>query len=497
MENLPRVDDLIKDQNPHSTAVIHNNKRYTYEDLQKGMHIVAKNLQFHQVYTDKIIVLLGNTPEAIMAIMGISYIGGTFIPVPATIKADRLTEIIKDSGATTIITDEKYFNIVDTLGETETLRAVIEFNKMLPFPDIDKLCQSKPAYPAALMYTSGTTGKPKGVICPHHKIMAAVSSINAYMMHTKKDIVASALPLSHGYGLYQAFTVFEAGGTVLLEDSFAYPVRTLDRIVKHKATGFAAVPSMMHMIMKLDNWQDYLNNLSYITTAGAALPSSTFEILLDELKTVDIIPMYGQTECVRALYYPISLQVKHNVQLQSCGILIPDTQTFINDGRFYATSEAEGELIIKSPHVMDGYWNNPEETKKVFKDGKLYTGDIFGIDENGFHYYIGRTDDIVKVKGERCSPVEIDDKVMKMPDIIEAAAFAMEDPLWGNRFILYVSTDSATLSRADIMRFCKQNLEQFLIPRDVVILGKLPKNDNGKLSRALLKEHYENRGKTE
>ena len=491
MENLTRVDGLLKGHAPESVAIIYNDEYYRYRDLYEGMIKVAGNLVGYNVYTDKIIVLLGNRPEAIMAIMGISYAGGTFIPLPSTIKAHRLQEILEDSGATAIITDGSFDKVLEGLNHDELhdLRLVFDIDVMMP--PSNYLCSSVPNDIAALMYTSGTTGKSKGVICPPEKIMAAVSSINAYLMHTHDDVIATALPLSHGYGLYQILTLLEAGGTILLEDNFAYPARTLERIKKHHATGFAAVPSMIHMMMDIPGWEDYCDSLTYITTAGAALPSKTFQMLTEILDDVEIIPMYGQAECVRTLAYPGSFQRIEGVYFNSCGKTIPDTETCILDRDGKTMPFGEGELLVRSPHVMDGYLNNPEETAKTFKDGWLHTGDIFAIDGEGRHFFVGRKDDVVKIKGERCAPIELDNALMLMPGVFEAAAFAVQDNLWGNRFVVFVSHREELVTKNQVMRFCKKHLEGFLMPKDVVVVEDIPKNGTGKISRQYLKELYE------
>ncbi len=455
------------------------------------MKVAARLCGYHLWSGERIIIHLGNRPETIMAIMGCSYMGCTFVPVADTIKAHRLTEIINDCKATAIITDEKHEGVLDQLGDTD-LQFAFNIDEIPPFNDF--VNRSKPANPAALMYTSGTTGKPKGVICPQHKIMAAVSSINAYMMHTSDDIVATALPLSHGYGLYQVLTLLEAGGGVLLESNFAFPQQTLDRMKRLGVTGFAAVPSMIHMIMQIPGWEEYLDKLSYITTAGAALPPSTFGQLKDTLIDTDIVPMYGQAECVRALYYPASKQRCPHTYLKSCGVTIPDTKTRILDKKTGERSKfGEGELLIKSPHVMDGYWNDPEATARTFKNGWLHTGDYFAIDkETGLHYFVGRKDELIKIKGERVAPQELDDALMNMPGIVEAASFAVADRLWGKRFVVYVAHDGDIIpTKNDVMRFCKRTLEAFLMPKDVVVVDSIPKNGNGKISRSMLKQLYE------
>lgn len=497
MDNLTRIDDLLLQwhkEGEHSflrsdVAIYYEDKAYTYKDLYFGMmKVVATLTEYHLFAGEKIIVHLGNRPEAIMAIMGISYMGHTFVPVPDNIKSFRLTEIVNDCGAKVVFTDERHQPVIDNLGDTSLIYS-FNFDELKPFDGY--LNRSKPANPAALMYTSGTTGKPKGVVCPHEKMLAAVSSINAYMMHTTQDIIATALPLSHGYGLYQILTVMAAGGKILLEPNFAFPQQTLHRIKTYKATGFATVPSAVHMIMQIENWEQYLGSLSYLTTAGAALSPSTFDKLKEFLLDTDIVPMYGQAECVRALQYPAAKQRCPHTFLKSCGIPIPDTKTrILVNGKRY--KHGTGELVVKSPHVMDGYWNNPEETNKTFVNGWLHTGDVFAIDkETGYHFFVGRYDDVIKIKGERCAPQELDDAIVEMPEVNEAATFAIDDGLWGKRFVAYVSSKSHLITKKDVMRHCKQTVEAFLMPKDVVVVKDIPKNENGKVSRVQLKAIYE------
>ena len=481
MENsLPRVDDLLRDQEfNNGIAILDENGHLRYSQLYRGMQNIAATLLTYRIISnERVIVHMGNRPDAITTIMGISYSGNTFVPVAHAVKPQRLTDIINDCEAVAIFTDTDHVDILDKLGDVPSLRIAINVDEL---EDLGvETIRSKPAYPAALMYTSGTTGKPKGVICPHHKMMAAVTSINAYLFHNKNDIIATGLPISHGYGLYQYLTAFAAGSAILNLGSIAIVERTLELIKKWKASGFATVPSFVQMIMTVDGWEDYLSGLEYLTTAGAALPPSTFSTLIDALPNTSIIPMYGQTEVVRALYYPSARQT---VRLNSCGVAIPDTTTVLVD----KDDDDVGELVIESPHVMDGYWKNTEATAETFRNGRLHTGDLFCIDEDGMHYYVGRKDDLVKIKGERCSPQELDNALIAMEGIVEAASFSISDLLWGNRFVAFVVGD---VDAKEVMRYCRRELEPYLLPKDVMIVKKIPKNDNGKISRKILKEFY-------
>lgn len=468
-----KIDDVIKFNNApkDKIALIYKDKQFTYQELIRKSENMASILAVNRI-EGNVVVLLGNRPETIFSIFGISRVGCVFIPANDKIKSNKLKEILNDAQPTAVITDDAHINIFeDTKYEPELLINV----------DAPQYTYNAPvsvhATLAAIMYTSGSTGKPKGVVCLHKNMIAAIEIINDYLEHTPQDRILTVLPLSHGYGLYQVLAPLAVGATVILEPGVMFIQHTMNRINKMNATGFAAVPSMIQMMLQTSIWKDRLQNLEYLTSAGAGLPPQHFEMLDTELKDTQIIPMYGQTECVRALHYPSHSGITN---YKSCGRAMPQTKCTIEDG----------ELVVEGPTVMRGYWNKPEETAKVFRDGKLYTGDLFEQDSQGMFYYIGRRDEIIKIGGERVAPQEVDNVLLALLGVREVAAFAVEDDVWGNRIVVYVACDEEALTKADVMGYCKRNLEAFLMPKDVVIVDKIPKNANGKISRADLKKLY-------
>lgn len=482
------LNEIIESQEDFSRiALIYKNKSYTYEDVCNESDRFAYLIQ--QKTEGVVGILLGNRPETIFSIFGAAKAGNTFVILNDKVKPKKLNEIIQDAGISLIITDEQHQKVVKE-GKTANVD-VLNLDMRVVNPVLaDFSFDIKKAYPAAIMYTSGSTGKPKGVVCPHEKMCASARIINDYLKHTSDDVIFTALPLSHGYGLYQVLAPFIAGATVVLEPGFMFAQKALQKIKEHKATGFAVVPSMLSLIFQIDNWKDYLSSLRYITNAGASLPPKYFQKLDENLyPKTDIMPMYGQTECVRALYYK---QTVFPYRYESSGIPIPETMAIIVDEDWNVLPPGEiGELVISGPTVMDGYFNNPEETQKTFRVGSkgkkyLFTGDLFTRDEDGYFYYVGRKDDVIKIKGERTSPRELEDALFELDGVREVAVVTVPDDDWGNRFVVHYSSVNLTIT--DILRYIKFNCEPHMLPKDVRSWGTIPKNDNGKIDRKYLKQ---------
>ncbi len=464
---------------PDKTALIFEGKEYSFRGMNSRAFEIAAQLHHHDM-SKNVVILLGNRPEAIFSIFGVIKAARTFVILNTSTKAKTIREIMDDALCNTIITDDAHLKEV-----SHALRSddhVINVDTPYDY-EHDPMVITNMVEPRAIMYTSGSTGKPKGVVCPDDCMMAAIDIINQYLHHDENDRIFTALPLSHGYGLYQVLAPLSVGATVILEKGFLVATPILKRLRDLKATGFATVPSMLSMIFKNKDWPEYLQSLRYLTNAGAGLPPAYFKDLMAKLPDTVIMPMYGQTECVRALYFPAGIS-KHGQRIESTGIGIPRTNVYLDDG----------ELIVQGPTVMEGYWNKPEETERVFftdEEGNrcLRTSDLFRQDEDGLFYYVGRKDDMVKIKGERVSPQTLDNALYEMEGVIDAASFGMEDDaVWGNRLVTYVATE--TLTKQEIMRYIKANLEPFMLPKDVVLVDEMPKTPNGKISRKLLKELY-------
>ena len=465
-------------------AITTPEKTYTYNDLLRSaaqaVHsLIAKKLPIHA----HVGIMFGNKYETVVYMLACSLLKHPFVLINPNTKPAKLKQIVSDSPVCLVLSDNEH---------TSDLEEVLEQNRQLsPHPDSTNL--------AALLYTSGSTGKPKGVMCPHSAMLAAINSINSYLNHSPKDTILTTLPLSHGYGLYQVLTGLAAGAHVVLEPGFLFIQNVLNRIEEVQATGFAVVPTMLTMIFKIPDWARKLDSLRYITNAGAGLPPSYNLKLRQNLRSsTHIIPMHGLTECVRTLYMPYEYG---DLPPDAIGRPIPGVDAYIVDNNMVSVLRGEvGELIISGSNVMAGYWGRPEETKQVFiqssiervfldntVQNKIYlkTGDLFRQDERGYYYFVGRIDDVVKVRGERTSPKEIEDVIYEIDGVDQVAVIPIYDGV-DNKLVAHVSTKVA-LTKGTILKWCKEHLESYMVPSDVHIWDELPKNDNGKIDRKALK----------
>jgi long-chain acyl-CoA synthetase len=346
---------------------------------------------------------------------------------------------------------------------------------------------------AALVYTSGSTGKPKGVMLTHLNMVSAATSITTYLENTPDDIILNVLPLSFDYGLYQVIMAFKVGCTLVLERSFAYPAAVLSRVASEKVTGFPIVPTITAILLQMDLSQWDLSSLRYVTNTGAALPGNHITRLRQTFPEVKIFSMYGLTECKRVTYLPPD-QIDRRPA--SVGRGMPNEEVYIVDERDEPVGpEVVGELVIRGSNVMKGYWNMPEETDRVLKHGRfpwervLYSGDLFRADAEGYLYFVARKDDIIKTRGEKVSPREVEEVLYSVPGVAEAAVVAIADAVLGSAIkAIVVRQQGRTLTEKEVLHYCAKHLDDFAVPRSVEFRDSLPRTSTGKIARRELSQ---------
>jgi acyl-CoA synthetase (AMP-forming)/AMP-acid ligase II len=346
---------------------------------------------------------------------------------------------------------------------------------------------------ATVIYTSGSTGVPKGVMMTHANLHAAVESITGYLGNTSSDVLLCVLPLSFGYGLNQVLCAFRVGASVIVERGFVFPQAVIQRIQKERVTGFALVPTMAAILV---NMKDFAAggcpDLRYITNAAAAMSPAHLGRLQELFPSAKIYSMYGQTECTRSLYLPPE-QLK--VRPASVGVAIPNTRAWVVDERGREVVPGEvGELVVSGPHVAQGYWELPEETNRVMRPGAdgervLYSGDLFRQDDEGFFYFVSRKDDIVKIKGQKVSPKEVEDVLYRLPWVLDAVVLGLPDAVLGSTLVaVIVPAGGAAVDGAQVKRHCAAHLEDVMVPSRVEFRDELPKTASGKLLRREVRE---------
>jgi long-chain acyl-CoA synthetase len=343
---------------------------------------------------------------------------------------------------------------------------------------------------AAIIYTSGSTGEPKGVMLSHLNMVSAARSVNAYLHLTADDVVFSALPHAYSYGLYQVLSTFMVGGTLVLERSFSFPVKVLQQMAHEGVTVFPGVPTVFARLLALKTLADHpVPTLRIVTSAAAALPDAHIHGLRTAFPQAKLYAMYGQTECKRVTYLPPEML---DERPGSVGRGMPNQEIWLEDdagGRLPFGST--GELVVRGSHVMRGYWEKPEATAHALRPGPcagemvLHSGDIFRTDSDGYFWFVSRKDELIKVRGEKVSPRDIENVLCAMPGVLEAAAIGCVDAVVGEAVKAFVALRPGhVLTERQVIQHCASRLETVMVPRHVVFVDELPKTDSGKIRKA-------------
>jgi amino acid adenylation domain-containing protein len=491
---------------PDKTALISGDRRLSYREVDEESTRVAALLQAHGVRRgDRVAIYLDNSVEAVVAVFGALKAGGVFMMVNPTVKPDKLRYLLNHSRASALVGSVHGVKRLEpSWSVTPHLQTIVTVGRTTgSAPEKDVVAfDAHPAAPlrrstsididlAALVYTSGSTGHAKGVMLTHLNIVSAATSITTYLENTSDDIILNVLPLSFDYGLYQVLMAFKVGATLVLEQSFTYPAETLDVIVRERVTGFPIVPTMSALLLQMDLSRYDFGAVRYITNTGAALPTQHIVELRRAFPHVTLFSMYGLTECKRVSYLPPS---QLDIRPDSVGKGMPNEEVYIVDEHDRRLESGVGELVIRGSNVMKGYWEQPDETDKVLRPGPLpgervlYSGDLFRMDDEGYLYFVGRKDDIIKTRGEKVSPKEVENVLYKLAPIAEAAVVGVADPMLGQIVKAVVTVKAgASVTRLEVMRHCASHLEDFMVPKLVEIRDAMPKTGTGKIDKSSLK----------
>ena len=481
------------ERSPRGEAIVAPDGRLTFADLDRRADEVAAGLAAAGVGAgDRVALVLPNGAECAAAVYGALRAGAVIAPIDATIKPERLSYLLADSGAAVVICDRDHEPVVAAAAADTGTRMVTGLDSL----DVGATATAFPGDPrlAAILYTSGSTGEPKGVTLTHANLTFVAGSIVEYLALTAEDRVLSVLPLSFGYGLSQLLTCVRAGATLVLEQGLAFPGRIVGLLEEERVTGLPGVPTVFAVLTGLRGLAEReLPALRFLTNAGAALPVQMIDRLRETFPGAQLFSMYGQTECIRISYLPPELLA---AKPTSVGVAIPGTDAWVEDEEGNAVRPGEtGELIVRGPHVMEGYWGEPELTAEKLREGResgervLVTGDLFRIDEDGHLYFVGRLDDIIKSRGEKVAPREVEHVLESVPGVKAVAVIGVPDQLLGQAVVAHVEPDAGAEPDPEALRrHCAEHLESHKVPQRVVLHEALPRTPNGKLDKAALAE---------
>lgn len=484
-------------------AVVHQGRRVSYGQLWQSVCAVAAFLTEREFRVgDRVAILLENSPEYIATYYGTLKAGGVVVALNTAAKAKELVDGLAHSGARWLVADAQHPELDELCrAVSPTLRIIrvgatgLLVNESVHWDDILKTDDGQvtrgvtlePDSTAAIIYTSGTTGKPKGVTLSHRNLASNTESILAYLGITHQDRCLNVLPFYYSYGNSVLHTHLAAGATLVLQNNQAYMHVVLSQIKNEHITGFPGVPSTFALILsrfKLDNYD--LSGLRYMTQAGGALAPAYIKRLRQELPRVQFFVMYGQTEATARLAYlpPEKLEQK----LGSAGIPIPEVRLEIRDEHGHQVPRGVvGEIYAAGPNIMVGYWNNPQATAEVIKNGWLKTGDMAHMDEEGYVFIQGRRNDMIKSGGHRISPKDIEEVIAEIEDVSEVVVVGVSDEILGEaiKAIVVVRPDTG-LGVAAVKAYCLRRLPAYKVPKYIEFNNNLSRTPTGKIKRYLL-----------
>lgn len=486
-------------------ALIHKDIALSYREFAQAASLCAAALQQAGAERgDRVVIFLPRGIEECWSIFGVSMASCVFVPVNALLKSQQIRHIITDCGAKIVISSramqEELGAALEGLADVSVLLTEnIETRTNAPAKTSAAIGEDL----AAILYTSGSTGSPKGVMLSHRNLLAGARIVRTYLEITASDRILSLLPFSFDYGLNQLLTAVEQGATTIIST-----FRLGDDIVRdlrdHVVTGLAGVPTVWAILTRAapSLAKTPLPHLRYITNSGGRVPQETVKALREKLPDTKIYLMYGLTEAFRSTFLPPE---EIDSRPTSIGKAIPECEIFIVTDKGQRAKPGEpGILVHRGPTVSLGYWNRPEDTAKVLRphpfipaalggETVCYSGDLAVEDENGFFSFVARNDAMIKSSGYRISPTEVEESLMSTGLFQQVAVIGLPDPFAGERVHAVATAANENIDVSAALRKAAEMLAPFMIPRAIELVDRLPVTANGKVDyRALVRERTDN-----
>jgi amino acid adenylation domain-containing protein len=518
MNGVPLLHDYLSESArrlPEKVALVARERRLTYAELDARANALAHALVRRGVARgDRVVVFADNDVETVIAFWAVLKANAVVSVVSPLTKADKLAYMLNDCRAVAMVAQASHASTfteamllspccrtVVVAGRFDAPRASsVPRREGVTVLGWDEALAGMPteAPPrsvsidvdlASIIYTSGSTGEPKGVMLTHRNMLTAATSITTYLGNVEDDVILSALPLSFDYGLYQMIMACRMGARLVLERSFAFPVQLLELVAAERVTGFPGVPTMFAILGEMKDLSRFdLSSIRYVTNTAAALSEKNIRMLQRTFPKARIFSMYGLTECKRCTYLPPEDLDRKPL---SVGLAIPNTELWIvdDDGNRVGPGVV-GQLVIRGATVMRGYWEKPEATAKKLRPGPipgelvLYTGDYCKLDEEGYLYFVGRMDDVIKCRGEKVAPKAIERVLEELPGVKECAVIGVPDEILGEAPKAFVVLErGAELSERELRNECARRLEAFMVPKIFALVDELPKTTTGKIKK--------------
>lgn len=500
------------ERTPAASALTYKDAAVTYVELWRVVRSAAAQLSALGVRRgDRVAIYLEKRIETVAAIFATSLAGGVFVPINPVLKPAQVEHILRDSGARLLVTSaDRLGPLTQVIVESAVDDVVVvgtggegtDGTGVAVHP-WDEGGDGGPATsgaididPAAILYTSGSTGRPKGVVLSHRNLIVGAESVSAYLENTADDVILSALPLSFDAGLSQVTTAFSVGAHVILMN-YLLPREVPKLCELHGVTGLTGVPPLWVQLADLTWPEGTAGRLRYWANTGGRMPRAVLDRLRGVFVDAKPFLMYGLTEAFRSTYLdPAQVEQRPD----SIGKAIPNAEILVvrPDGTTCEPGE-EGELVHRGALVGMGYWNDPDRTAERYRpvhhpgqewrtpELAVWSGDTVVADEEGFLYFVGRRDDMIKTSGYRVSPTEIEEAAFATGLVRDAVAVGVDDASIGQRVVLVAAPTRPQLDADELTRALRKLLPLYMLPSQIVARDDLPRSPNGKYDRGLIR----------
>ena len=499
------------ERQPQKEALVHLDERLSYAEVARRVDGLAAGLRTVGLRrSGRVGIYLDASIPQVLSMFGVSRAEGAFVVINALLRAEQVMHIARDCGMSGLITTpSKLESLLKVLPDMPSIQFVV-VTTHVPVSDIpipvyrfDDMCNLRLPVEwrestiekdlAAILYTSGSTGKPKGVMLSHANVVAGSRIVSTYLGISDNERILAALPFSFDAGMNQLMTAVEKGGTCVLIN-FVFAREIVQALTKERITGLAGVPTLWTLLAQPHSSlaKQLLPHLRYITNTGGAMPQTVLATLRKTLPTTKIFLMYGLTEAFRSTYLsPEELDRRPT----SIGKAIPNTEILVvNEWGELCKPGEIGELVHRGPTVSLGYWNRPEDTAEALRPNPLlppemgdcekvcYSGDLVKMDEEGFLYFVGRRDTMIKSSGFRISPAEVEEVLFQTGEIRGAAVIGVPDDILGSAIVAFVvPRNGHALDKEALLAYCAQQMPRYMVPKFIEVLAELPKNPSGKV----------------
>lgn len=492
--------ELSAENYPKKQALKHNDDFITYEELCPKAAALGYELKnFGILKGERIGILLDKSINQVISLLGILYADMIFVIINPMLRIRQIQHILSDCSIKCVITSKKHLSKIELVIKENNVKNLLleeSFNEIFSSNEGKRPnCLNISDDISNIIYTSGSTGLPKGIVITHRNLIDGASIVSKYLNITEDERILGLLPFNFDYGLNQLTSTLMKGCTIVLFQFFM-PNAFLKVLLEENITGLAAIPPIWASVFnsklcKIDG-RNQFSSLRYITNSGGKLPVATVRKIRNTFKGTKLFLMYGLTEAFRSTYLdPAEVDKRPD----SIGKAIPNVQVeIINEIGKSCKPEEVGELIHRGACIAKGYWNNPELTTNVYRPNPLfpdgnqfletvvYSGDLAKKDSEGFIYFLGRKDAMIKADGYRVSPTEVEELLMNYDGINEAVAFGMEIENLGTKIIAII-TGNGEIEIDEVIAYCRREAPAYLVPHEIILRDSLQKTDTGKIDR--------------